>query len=107
MYLGAQAARGTGAAEAASFLSLDWAFRELGMERVTCEVLATNERALRLYERVGFRRDEYLRSHLSKGSATHDVVVMSILQTAWEVLRPELLSRLQQRNLIAGATAQD
>ena len=102
MYLGAQAARGTGAAEAATFLSLDWAFRQLHMEQVICEVLATNERALRLYERVGFHRDDYLRSHVTKGSTTHDVVVMSILQTAWEVFRPELLGRLQRLNLIGG-----
>jgi UDP-4-amino-4,6-dideoxy-N-acetyl-beta-L-altrosamine N-acetyltransferase len=107
MYLGEQAARGTGAAEAATFLSLDWAFRQLGMEQVICEVLATNDRALRLYERVGFRRDDYLRSHVTKGSTTHDVVVMSILQTAWEKLRPELHGRLQRQNLIAGAAAQD
>ena len=107
MYLGEQAARGTGAAEAATFLSLDRAFRQLGMEQVICEVLATNERALRLYERVGFRRDDYLRAHVTKGSTTHDVVVMNILQTAWEVLRPELLGRLERQNLIGGAAAQD
>ena len=107
MYLGEPAARGTGAADAASFLSLDWAFRQLCMEQVICEVLATNERALRLYERVGFRRDDYLRSHVTKGSTTHDVVVMSILQKAWELLRPDLLGRLQRHNLIGGATEQD
>lgn len=99
LYLGEQAARGTGAAEGASFLSLDAAFGELGMERVTCEVLAPNDRALRLYERIGFRR-QGSRCHVSESSVQHDVVVLSISRSEWADGRPALLARLQQRNVI-------
>lgn len=104
IYLGETTARGTGAGEAASFLSLDAAFSELRMERVTCEVLATNERALGLYERIGFRREGCLRSYVTKGSVRHDVLVMSILRPEWATVRPGILSRLQQRHLIEGST---
>jgi UDP-4-amino-4,6-dideoxy-N-acetyl-beta-L-altrosamine N-acetyltransferase len=103
LYLGEQDARGTGAAEGASFLSLDVAFGELGMERVTCEVLATNDRALRLYERIGFRCEGCLRSYVSKSSVRHDVVVMSILRSEWANLRLAILTRLRKRNVITGA----
>jgi UDP-4-amino-4,6-dideoxy-N-acetyl-beta-L-altrosamine N-acetyltransferase len=105
MYLGEESARGTGAAEAATFLSLDTAFGALGMQRVTCEVLAGNDRALRLYERVGFRREGHLRSVVHKGSERHDVVVMGLLQPEWETLRPGILGRLRQPILIDGSSA--
>jgi UDP-4-amino-4,6-dideoxy-N-acetyl-beta-L-altrosamine N-acetyltransferase len=102
MYLGEQSARGTGAAEGAAFLSIDFAFSELGVQRVTCEVIAGNERALRLYERVGFRHEGLLRSHVTKAGEPHDVVLMAILRTEWADLRSELIERLRQRNLITG-----
>jgi UDP-4-amino-4,6-dideoxy-N-acetyl-beta-L-altrosamine N-acetyltransferase len=104
IYLGETTARGTGAAEAASFLSLDAAFSDLSMERVTCEVLATNERALGLYKRIGFRREGCLRSYVTKSSERHDVLVMSILRPEWETLRPGIVDRLQQRMLIEAPT---
>lgn len=104
MYLGESSARGTGAAEAATFLSLDAAFGALNMQRVTCEVLAGNERALGLYERVGFRREGYLRSAVVNASERHDVVVMGLLRPEWETLRPGILGRLRQRILIDGSS---
>ena len=103
MYLGDPVARGTGAAEAAMFLSLERAFGDFEMSRVTCEVLAGNERALRLYERVGFRREGYIRSRIAKGPDRRDVVVMGILQPEWETLRVGISNGLQQRRLIDGS----
>lgn len=100
MYLGSDAARGTGAAESAAFLSLDAAFGEIGMQRVTCEVLVGNERAIRLYERVGFRREGLLRSMIARGSERYDVIVMGVLQSEWAILRPGLVGRMRNRGFI-------
>ena len=78
--LGDPAARCKGLASEASRLLLDYAFRTLGLVRVYLHVLADNEDALRLYERVGFAREGLLRRHVFKGGRFCDVVVMAVLR---------------------------
>lgn len=48
-------ALGTGAAVTASRLLLELAFRQLGLQRVYLNVLQANQRAVRFYEKFGFR----------------------------------------------------
>lgn len=59
--------------------ALRHAFDDLGLQRVYFEVLADNERAIRLYEKVGFKTEGRLRSHVFKEGQFKDVVVMGIL----------------------------
>jgi RimJ/RimL family protein N-acetyltransferase len=59
--------------------TLRHAFNDLGLQRVYFEVLADNEPAIRLYEKVGFRTEGRLRSHVFKEGQFKDVVVMGIL----------------------------
>lgn len=93
-------ARGTGAAAGAAFLSLDHGFGELGVRRVTCEALAGNERALSLYERLGFRREGYLRAHVARRDGALDVVCLGLLAEEWSILRPGLHARLVNRGVL-------
>ena len=53
IYLGQR--RGTGIGTDATRLALDWAFTMLGLRNVMLESYAFNERAIRAYERAGFR----------------------------------------------------
>jgi diamine N-acetyltransferase len=48
--------RGRGLGGEATRLMLDWAFHVLCLHNVMLEVMAWNERAIRAYERAGFRR---------------------------------------------------
>ncbi len=77
--IGDAGARGKGLAAEASRLLLDHAFRTLGLTRVYLHVLVDNEPALRLYERVGFRREGLLRQHVVKDGRLRDVIVMGVL----------------------------
>ena len=101
IYVAADKARGTGAAAGAAFLSLDHAFRRIGVGRVTCEALAGNTRALALYQRVGFRREGYLRAHVVRRSEVFDVVTMAMLSDEWTTLRPGLLASLVGRGVLS------
>ncbi|MBR6090759.1 MAG: GNAT family N-acetyltransferase [Anaerolineaceae bacterium] len=55
---------GTDAAVKATNLLLDYAFGEIGLERVYLNVLSNNVRANRFYEKVGFRFEGCFRKHL-------------------------------------------
>jgi diamine N-acetyltransferase len=48
--------RGRGLGGEATRLVLDWGFTVLGLHNVVLEVMPWNERAIRAYERAGFRR---------------------------------------------------
>ena len=57
-----------------------WAFHELNLERVWLRVFADNARAIRCYEKVGFRAEGRLRQdHYCEGRY-FDTVVMGILR---------------------------
>jgi UDP-4-amino-4,6-dideoxy-N-acetyl-beta-L-altrosamine N-acetyltransferase len=100
MYVGEESARGTGAAAAAVYLALDQAFDVLQMHRVVCEALAHNDRAIGLYERIGFRREGLLRERIPRDGTYLDVAVLAVLASEWSTLRPGLSHQLSERNLI-------
>ncbi|HEY1036868.1 MAG TPA: GNAT family N-acetyltransferase [Pseudoxanthomonas sp.] len=55
-FLSAPDLRGKGLFREALILTLDWTFENLGLHEVHLEVFEDNERAIRLYESVGFSR---------------------------------------------------
>ena len=59
--IGEAGERGRGHGTEAVTLLVDFAFRDLNLRRVALHVLATNERALKMYERIGFVREGVLR----------------------------------------------
>jgi UDP-4-amino-4,6-dideoxy-N-acetyl-beta-L-altrosamine N-acetyltransferase len=77
--VGETAARGSGVGAAASRLILARAFGPLSLSRVFLHVFPDNAPALRLYERIGFKREGLLRSHVVKNGVARDVVAMGLL----------------------------
>ncbi len=59
------------------------AFRRLGMHRLTAWANTRNGRSQAALERVGFRREGVLAAWHRHGDAYHDVVVFSLLASAW------------------------
>jgi diamine N-acetyltransferase len=61
-------------------LLLDYAFGYLNFHRVAIGVVGTNERALRFYEKVGFKQEGIQRDGYFYNHAYQDFVMMSILE---------------------------
>jgi RimJ/RimL family protein N-acetyltransferase len=78
--------RGRGIGTEAVRLLLGFAFEDLDLHRVYLHVFASNQPALRLYEKVGFRREGVLREAAHIEGKYVDVVVMGILRSE---VRPE------------------
>jgi diamine N-acetyltransferase len=66
---------------------LDWAFRIQNYRRIGLNTLATNERAIRCYEAVGFEHEGRERQAEYCNGEYLDVVIMGILREEWEARR--------------------
>lgn len=77
------AARGQGFGSEALRLVLAHAFGPLALHRVSLEVFAFNERAIRAYEKVGFRHEGRMRDALWWNNTQHDTLLMAALATEW------------------------
>jgi RimJ/RimL family protein N-acetyltransferase len=65
---------------------LSFAFNTLNLTRVYLSVFSYNERAVRSYEKCGFRREGTLRRHHYGNGAYHDTVIMGIMREEFEAM---------------------
>jgi len=84
--IGDKEAWGKGYGTQAILLLLDYAFGYLGFHRVSVGVVGFNERALRFYEKVGFKKEGVQRDGYYYDHAFHDFVMMSILEDEFRQL---------------------
>jgi RimJ/RimL family protein N-acetyltransferase len=75
-------------AEAIAVL-LDYAFGDLGLNRVGLSVFDFNEDAIAAYGKLGFREEGRLRGALRRDDAFHDAILMSVLKQEWSTTDPE------------------
>ncbi|SMF89799.1 Protein N-acetyltransferase, RimJ/RimL family [Paenibacillus uliginis N3/975] len=61
-------------------LLLDYAFLELNLHRVSLRVFSFNQKAIHLYEKIGFKHEGASRQAIFRDGAWGDIVQMGILQ---------------------------
>lgn len=64
---------------------LNHAFLDLNLHRIYLTVLPENERAIRLYESIGFQREGIYRKSLFKNGQFVDVLGMSLLRDEYQI----------------------
>jgi len=68
----------------ATSIMLRIAFDELNLHRVFLRVYDFNERAIRVYEKLGFVKEGVLRQHVFRDGKYHDVILMGLLRDEWQ-----------------------
>jgi RimJ/RimL family protein N-acetyltransferase len=86
--------QGQGYGTEAIHWTLEWAFKVAGLHRVELMVLGWNERAKKLYERIGFQEEGRKREALWKDGKWWDEVFMGILQ---HELKPDIALAMRQK----------
>ncbi len=81
--IGEQANWGKGYGSDAAKITLRFAFEELGLNRVFLDVLATNQRAVRSYEKAGFVLECTRRQAVWRDGDYHHACRMGILRDEW------------------------
>jgi RimJ/RimL family protein N-acetyltransferase len=69
---------GKGYAAEASNTILKFCFQEIGLRKITLGVVAENLAAVALYDKIGFEKEGYYKSHSCCGGVYYDVVRMAI-----------------------------
>jgi len=67
-------------------LFLDYTFREMNLRRVSLNVFGYNPRAVRSYEKCGFKIEGRMREAILKEGQRWDMIYMGILREEWEQL---------------------
>jgi len=83
--IGDRACWGRGYGTDAMCVILRYAFTELNLHRVTLGVFDYNPRAIRSYEKAGFKLEGRLRGEMSRQGNRHDILIMGILRSEWEM----------------------
>ena len=84
--IGEKDAWGKGYGTEAILLLLDYAFRYLNFHRVAIGVVGFNKRAIRFWERVGFKKEGIQRDGYYYNHKYYDFVMMSILEDEFREL---------------------
>jgi len=73
--------RGKGYGTMSTKLMVGYAFKTLGMHKVTAEVLSENVQSLAMFKKCGFSIDGRLRDDVYKNNRYYDVLSLSILSS--------------------------
>ncbi len=79
---------------AMGYLALETIFEKLKLQKVTAEVLATNQRGLSYHRKLGFFEEGLLKKQILRGSDFVDVHLMAHFKDHWEKKRAQLASSL-------------
>ena len=91
-YASPDAVRGTGSRM--ELLALDYAFFEMNLHKLNCEVLAFNTPVIKLHQKFGFKVEGVLRDQHKFESEYSDVYQLGILANEWSQVRANMLEKL-------------
>jgi RimJ/RimL family protein N-acetyltransferase len=75
---------GHGYGSEAMQLVLTFAFEELNLHRIQLTVFSYNDRAIALYEKLGFQREGVYREFVQRSGDRHDMYLYGLLRPEWQ-----------------------
>lgn len=73
-----------GAGAAMEFIALDYAFNQLGIRKLCCEVFSFNSGVIRLHEKFGFIQEGKFIKHFLKNGKYEDIVSLALFKECWD-----------------------
>jgi UDP-4-amino-4,6-dideoxy-N-acetyl-beta-L-altrosamine N-acetyltransferase len=95
-YLADPSVRGRGVGGMVEYLMIERAFGDLGLRKLWCEVLASNEAVWKLHQKFGFTIEARFRHHVVKNGQPQDVVGLGLLAQEWAQARAPILDKLRR-----------
>ena len=80
--------QGQGVGGVVEYLLLEHAFGPAGLEKLNCEVLASNPKVVAMHQKFGFAVEGTRRENVIKEGRRTDVVLLGILAAEWRAQQP-------------------
>jgi UDP-4-amino-4,6-dideoxy-N-acetyl-beta-L-altrosamine N-acetyltransferase len=93
-YSSPEAPQGTGSRM--EYLALNYAFEELHLHKVSCEVLAFNSSVIKLHEKFGFSIEGVFREHYKIDDEYVDIYRLGLMCGEWSERSGKMLERLMR-----------
>lgn len=93
--------QGKGLGSMVEFWMLEYAFGEAGLEKLNCEVLATNPSVVKMHQKFGFSIEGVRRENILKEGRRIDVILLGITKKEWLSHRSSvepLITRLKRKS---------
>jgi UDP-4-amino-4,6-dideoxy-N-acetyl-beta-L-altrosamine N-acetyltransferase len=79
--------QGKGLGSLIEFWMLDYAFNDVGLEKLNCEVLEMNASVIKMHQKFGFEIEGIRRKNVIKDGDRIDVVLLGITRDEWAAKR--------------------
>ncbi|WP_105614200.1 GNAT family N-acetyltransferase [Vallitalea okinawensis] len=63
---------------------IDFIFNEMNLNKIKLKVYSFNKRAIRCYEKCGFKQEGVLRQEIFRNGSYHDQIVMGLLRSEYK-----------------------
>lgn len=94
-YASPQARRGTGSLM--EMEALDYAFIEMDLHKLWCEVLSFNEAVIKMHRKFGFQIEGTRRQHYARAGKRYDIFQLGLLAHEWLDNRAVMQERLRRK----------
>ena len=91
-YASPEATQGTGSRM--EYLALEYAFNELELDKLNCEVLAFNTPVIKLHQKFGFKVQDILKEKYKTADGYEDIYQLRVLASDWFKLREAMFEKL-------------
>lgn len=77
------------------FLALMYAFEELELNKLCCEVLSFNQSVVNFHQKFGFEIEGCLKEHHIKDNEPHDVILLAFYKSKWAQVKQIQLQKVK------------
>jgi UDP-4-amino-4,6-dideoxy-N-acetyl-beta-L-altrosamine N-acetyltransferase len=92
-YLADPSVRGKGVGGAIELNMLQYVFEVMNLNKLSCEVLSSNEKVIEIHTKFGSKIEGLFREHIHKNGVFLDVIRMGILKSEWlNEVRPKFVT---------------
>ena len=93
-YAAPDAPKGTGSKM--EFLALEFAFNDMALHKLYCEVIAFNSSVIKLHHKFGFTTEGIFREHHKIGDQYVDIYRLGLLSDEWKERRTDMQTKLNK-----------
>jgi len=82
--------RNSGLSACIEYRFIDFAFKTLGLKKINCEVIETNDKVVSLHKKFGFKEEGFRRSNIIKNNQRIGVHYLGLTESEWIESKQEL-----------------